>query len=83
MRLDGAKVGLKRKIDYSDETTISESSKKRKDIGRKCKCGSSDHKYTSHQSCPMNKKRLELIGNPMEMTNKKPCKCGAYDHANT
>ena len=25
----------------------------------KCKCGSMDHKYTSHSSCPLNKKKKE------------------------
>ena len=26
----------------------------------KCKCGSSEHKYTSHHNCPLNKKRIEV-----------------------
>ena len=25
---------------------------------RKCKCGSSDHRYTSHLDCPLNKKHV-------------------------
>ena len=26
---------------------------------RQCKCGSSEHRYTSHRNCPLNKKRVE------------------------
>lgn len=25
----------------------------------KCKCGSSEHRYSSHRNCPLNKKRVE------------------------
>jgi len=30
--------------------------KEQKDNEQKCKCGSSDHKCTTHQDCPLNKK---------------------------
>lgn len=69
-------------MNFNNENVDNSTPRKKQDTGKKCKCGSTDHRYTSNLSCTLNKKRIESIENPIERV-KKPCKCGSYDHAYT
>ena len=56
----------------------------------KCKCGSSEHKYTSHHNCPLNKKHIEVKNtddltvtadedSPEEKETEGLCTCGSHN----
>lgn len=68
----------KRKIDFDNEQENIEPLAK-----RKCRCGSTDHKYISHHTCRMNPKNNEIsiFNAPFVNSNVRPCKCGSYEHS--
>ena len=53
---------------------------------RKCKCGSSDHRYTSHCDCPLNKKHAapedtdDSTWSTDHSAEEQVCTCGSRTH---